>query len=68
MKYWHVWFDANKQKYQLNGSNFAEVANNQMCFTSLAVFTVFDMAYDYVTKLNGSQHLGQTYSRWTVNR
>jgi hypothetical protein len=63
MKYWHVYYDGSQ--YKLRNSNAMEDFDlpNQ-----IATFKVFDMAYDYVTKLNGTQHINQSYSRWTVNR
>lgn len=62
MKYWHVIFDKDKQMYQL-------AVDRTETFDShtLVVFRSFDMAYDYVTKLNGNQYATATYSRWTVN-
>jgi hypothetical protein len=61
MKYWIVYYDGTSYKLK------HDVSFNES-IPEIAMFRCFDMAYDYVTKLNGSQHLGQTYSRWTVKR
>jgi hypothetical protein len=61
--YWTVYYD--KPEYKLH---FRVEFPDKLSDIEIALFTSFDMAYDYVTKLNGSQHLGQTYSRWTVKR
>jgi hypothetical protein len=63
MKYWHIRFDKLDGKYKLRASDSPVMLDNE-----ISMFKNFDMTYDYVTKLNGSQHINQTYSRWTVNR
>lgn len=63
MKYWLVWFD--NSKYQLR---CLEQEFHPMERCDIAIFKSFDMAYEYVTKLNGTTGINQTYSRWTVRR
>lgn len=59
---WHVYYDKTTSQYKLSNKcdNFDVVY--------LASFKVFDMAYKYVTTLNGGLRIDQTYSRWTVQR
>jgi hypothetical protein len=64
MKFWHVYFDANKQMYKLEASNMdLEEYRKHGAFNSLCCFWKFDMAYDYVTKANKMTDV-MAYSRW----
>lgn len=57
MKYWHIYFNKHEGRYklQLNDKPIFELA--------LVIFTSFNMAYDYVNRMNNSNV--QSYSRWT---
>ncbi len=63
MKWYCYWSQAD-QKYKLSDANgipaTADNSNHE-----IARFASFDMAYDYVTKLNGNV-IGNAYSRWTI--
>lgn len=60
MKYWIVYYDGKQYKLKQDVSLNVNIPE-------IAMFRNFDMAYDYVTKLNGNQYATATYSRWTVN-
>lgn len=56
---WHVYYDGSMYKL----SNDEKSIPDQ--FVILANFRVFDMAYQYVTTLNGNNR-NNAYSRWMV--
>ncbi len=63
MKYWKVYYSKEVNKYQLtNIDTIIDFAAN-----TIAVFQSFDMAYQYVTRMNCTNDV-QAYSKWTVSR
>jgi hypothetical protein len=56
---WHIYYDKSKSLYQLRQSE--NIMNDV-----IATFKVFDMAYDYVTRMNCSVNQNSAYSRWVV--
>jgi hypothetical protein len=51
---WYIYWSKDKQSYQFTNAEPAEW---------ICVFKVFQMAYDYVTKANGTQS-NVVLSRW----
>ena len=58
---WHVYYSAPENRYKLTSGDVQSEATG--AYDILASFKVFDMAYDYVTRMNGDKT--QAYSRWT---
>lgn len=58
---WHVYYDGAQYKLT-NDEKSIDVDR-----IVIATFRVFDMAYQYVTGLNGN-HTNNAYSRWTSRK
>ena len=57
-RYWHVYYCSTDKRYKLR-----QDASFSPREDTLASFRVFDMAYDYVNRMNNTNI--QSYSRWT---
>lgn len=42
-----------------------KVTTDDVTYTILATFKIFDMAYDYITRMNHANNQQAVYSRWT---
>ena len=60
MKYWIVYYDGKQYKLK------HDVSMNET-LPEIAMFRVFDMAYQYISVLNG-RGTDSVYSRWMVQR
>ena len=63
MKYYYVWYNKGEQKYKIQVEENIHVA----IVEGIVVFKSFDMAYQYISVLNG-RGTDSVYSRWTVSR
>ena len=66
MKYWHVYYDKSAKQYKIALFDKSYLNHEDMP-EMLVVFNVFDMAYQYISTLNGNV-MSNVYSRWTVSR
>ena len=60
MKYWIVYYDGKQYKLK------HDVSFNET-IPEIAMFRVFDMAYQYISVLNGNA-MSNVYSRWTLSK
>jgi hypothetical protein len=61
MKYWHIVYDG--ERYKINMQDTCQIDT----IACICVFTNFDMAYQYITVLNGNS-VQNVYSRWTISK
>lgn len=66
MKYWQVYYDSTDKMYkfhQMLVPDAIEYIKDPQGSSGIAIFKTFDMAYQYVTRLNGTNDV-QAYSKW----
>ena len=53
-----IYYDKSEQKYKMS--------TDDISFDILATFKIFDMAYDYITRMNHANNQQAVYSRWAT--